>query len=114
MAEPDLDRVDSRLTWATEGRVVYDRDHRRVGEIVQAYAGTSGVPDEVMSAKGVSAPPLPGGLPPGLAEPLAREGFIEISAAPRLPHRYASSQQIAAVDSLSVHLSVGEQELPAQ
>jgi hypothetical protein len=56
MAGSGFERMGSLLPQVVPGRPVYDRHHRRVGDVVQVCPGRSGIPEDVALAKGLPPP----------------------------------------------------------
>lgn len=94
------------LAQIREGMAVIDAGGEKVGTVRQVYLG-----GEDLSETAVAGDSVLNDVPAGLRGRLAASGFIEIGTGLLQANRYATGEQVAAVETNTVRLSVGKDEL---
>lgn len=97
------------LALIREGMEVVDAADERVGTVRRVYRGGSD-PSAATVAGGAALDDLPD-EPVGLRDRLATSGFVEIDTGPLGTDRYATGEQVAALEDGGVRLAVGRDTL---
>jgi hypothetical protein len=94
------------LAQIREGMAVVDAAGEKIGTVRQVYLG-----GEELSEATVLGDSALNDVPAGLRSRLAAAGFVEIGTGLLQANRYATGEQVAAVDAEGVRLAVGKDAL---